>query len=203
MLAVGLVASSAAVLAVAPGASAHSVLLSSSPEDKATLSTAPTEVVLTFNEPIQGTTMQLAVTGAAETSVTTQKPTVAGTVITQKLPADLPNDVYTVAYRVISVDGHPVAKSLSFTVNDPSSTAAPITEGPPSGSDGKAAEPSASGSTSTLAKVLYVVLPLLAVLLLIGTIKTKVNYARRNPREADLPPPQMHSRPNITRDRES
>ena len=105
--------SMAGALFLAPGASAHSVLLSASPADGSSLSKAPSAVVLTFNEAIQSTTMEVAVTASSGVTVTREKATAYGAVITQQLPANLPNDDYTVAYRVISVDGHPVAASTT------------------------------------------------------------------------------------------
>lgn len=111
----------AVATAWAPAAGAHTVLLSSDPASGATLDSSPAQVVLTFNEPVQASTLQFAVTNSAGATVSQAPPAVAGTVITQPLPA-LPNDTYTVAWRLVSVDGHPVTDSLSFVLNDPDAT---------------------------------------------------------------------------------
>lgn len=109
-------------VALAPAASAHTVLLNVQPADGATIASAPSQVVLTFNEPVQSSTLQLAVTNSAGATVSKEPPAVAGTVVTQALPA-LPNDTYTVAYRLVSVDGHPVTATTSFVLADPDATA--------------------------------------------------------------------------------
>lgn len=105
----------------APSASAHTILLSATPADGATVSSAPAQVVFTFNEPVQSSTLQFAVTDANGTTVSKTAPTVAGTVVTQPLPP-LANGTYTVAYRLVSVDGHPVSATTTFVVADPAST---------------------------------------------------------------------------------
>ena len=208
----------AGVLALAPAASAHSVLLSSSPADGSSVGTAPTVVTLTFNEPIQATTMEVAVTATSGVTVNDEKATVAGAVITQKLPTNLPNDMYTVAYRVISVDGHPVSAAISFSVDNPSSTTAPL------GSTDKPYQVGgstqvASGETAMYAQVLYLAIPVLIGVLLLGLIKTRGRYRERNPKDegdgmaspfilprADAgreePKEHVHARPDIVRDRE-
>lgn len=204
-------------LVLATGASAHSVLLSASPADGSSLKTAPSVVVLTFSEPVQTTTMEVAVTATSGVVVTTEKATVVGAVITQKLPTNLPNDDYTVAYRVISVDGHPVSASITFSVNDPSSTTEPL------GSNNQPYQVGgstrvATGETALYAKALYVAIPVLIGLLLVGVIKTRGRYRDRNPRDegdgmaspfvltradaADREEPKehIHRRPDIVRD---
>jgi methionine-rich copper-binding protein CopC len=208
-------------VAVAPAASAHSILLSAVPAAGSELDGAPDEVVLTFNEPIQASTLQVAVTAASGASVTDGDPDVDGAVITQHLRTNLPNDEYTVAYRVTSVDGHPVRAALTFSVADSASTAPPLGAEATSGYYGdRDGTPAAQGETSLFAKVLYVALPLLTALLVFGVIRTRGRYRSRNPNDdgdamlspfavkrAALPPepkPQDHVyvRPDISRDPE-
>jgi methionine-rich copper-binding protein CopC len=209
----------AGLVVLAPGASAHSVLLSAVPADGSSLDSAPPVVVLTFSEPIQSSTMQLAVTASSGQSVIAEEATVAGTVITQKLPTTLPNDDYTVAYRVISVDGHPESAALTFSVNDPSSTAEPFGLNDRRYQVGGSTKV-ASGETALYAKILYPVIPLLILFLLVGLIKTRGRYRDRNPRDegdgmsnpfvlarADAADrvelkEHIHTRPDIIRDRE-
>lgn len=206
-------------LILAPAASAHSVLLSSSPGDGSSVPSAPTTVSLAFNEPIQASTMEVAVTASSRVLVTEEDPTVSGTVITQKLPPDLPNDTYTVAYRVISVDGHPVSDSVTFSVDNPSSTEEPLGANDVPYQVGGSRR-IAQGETALYAKVLYVALPALIGVLLLGLIKTRGRYRERNPRDegegmaspfilpradADTreePKEHVHTRPDISRDRD-
>lgn len=218
-LLLGLLLTSVGAVALAPAASAHSVLLSSDPADGSAVARVPATVVLTFNEPIQSSTMEVAVTASSGVSVTEVKATVSGTVITQPLPDDLPNDEYTVAYRVISVDGHPVSDTIAFSINDSRSTAEPLgAKDVPYQVGGSTKQ--AQGETATYAKVLYIALPLFILALLVGVITTRGRYRERNPRDegdhlanpfvltradADREPPKehIHTRPDITRDRES
>jgi methionine-rich copper-binding protein CopC len=133
----------ALVLLGAPSALAHTVLLSAVPANGATLTSSPSQSVLTFDEPVQASTLQLAVTASSGATVSASPPSVAGTVVTQSLPPDLPNDTYTLAYRLVSVDGHPVSNAITFIVKNPASSAAPVTSPAPSPSS------SQSGSSST------------------------------------------------------
>lgn len=218
-LLLGLLLGMFGAVALAPAASAHSVLLNSSPADGSGVARVPASVILTFNEPIQASTMQVAVTASSGVSVTDVDATVSGSVITQELPNDLPNDDYTVAYRVVSVDGHPVADSITFTINDPTVSAEPLGANDVPYQVGGSTRKS-QGETALYAKILYVVLPLAIGLLLLGVIQTRGRFRARNPKDegdgmaspfvlkradegAEQPKEHVHTRPDISRDRES
>jgi methionine-rich copper-binding protein CopC len=131
------------VLLGAPSALAHTVLLTAVPANGATLTASPSQIVLTYDEPVQASTLQMAVTASSGATVSQDKPSVVGTVVTQPLPPDLPNDTYTLAYRLVSVDGHPVSNAITFTVKNPASSASPVPSPSPSPTS------SHSGSSST------------------------------------------------------
>jgi methionine-rich copper-binding protein CopC len=129
-------------LVMATGADAHAALKSISPKDGASLTTAPTKVVLTFNEPISSSFATVTVTGA-DGVASAGKTVVDGVTVTQALAPDLANGRYTVTYRVVSEDGHPVSDKTTFTVaaaatpttsasetSVPSATPLPATPGP-------------------------------------------------------------------------
>jgi methionine-rich copper-binding protein CopC len=129
-------------LVMATGADAHAALKSISPKDGASLTTAPTKVVLTFNEPISSSFATVTVTGA-DGVASAGKTVVDGVTVTQALAPDLANGRYTVTYRVVSEDGHPVSDKATFTVaaaatptasasetSVPSATPLPATPGP-------------------------------------------------------------------------
>jgi methionine-rich copper-binding protein CopC len=82
------------VLGPAPLAAAHTELLSTTPEDGATLQAVPATATLTF-APVT--------------------PTVSGSTVTVPLTA-AGAGAYAVVYRVVSADGHPVSGRLGFTV---------------------------------------------------------------------------------------
>jgi hypothetical protein len=60
--------------------------------------------------------------------VHTLTPQVAGSVVRVRLPSTSLRGIYTLSYRIVSSDGHPVAGSVTFTVTDgpePVSSATP------------------------------------------------------------------------------
>ncbi|WP_433352779.1 copper resistance CopC family protein [Micromonospora saelicesensis] len=123
----------AAVLAVLvavliPGslAWAHNSLKTATPARDATVSSAPTEVTLEFMQRLDPAFTTIVLTDAAKRKLPTGEPVVTGAKSTVQVVGTLPNGTYTVAYRVVSVDGHPVQGSYPFTVADPASSAAPV-----------------------------------------------------------------------------
>lgn len=131
---------------VAPTASAHDQLISTDPPDGAMLDTAPSSVGLTFSEDVLDISTTVVVDGPNGPVPTT--PSVDGTTVSAPLPADLPDGAYTVTWRVVSSDGHPVQGTFGFTVQRSGAT-----DG--SGSTGTtgvaSAAPPASGSPAPTA----------------------------------------------------
>ncbi|WP_329106038.1 copper resistance protein CopC [Micromonospora sp. NBC_01699] len=105
----------AAVIAPSP-AWAHNSLRTSTPAKGATLDVPPTQVVLEFAERLDPQFTTIAVTTARGMAVTVGKPVVDGVRGTQALTQPLAAGTYTVAFRVVSVDGHPVQGSQVFTL---------------------------------------------------------------------------------------
>ena len=145
---------------MATGADAHAALRSISPKDGSSLATAPTQVVLTFNEPISTSFATVSVTGA-DGAVSAGKAAVDGVTVTQALAPDLANGSYTVAYRVVSEDGHPVSDRTTFTVaapstpptsssetSAPSATPLPATPRPTNAGPGSTVPDDAEGASS-------------------------------------------------------
>ena len=106
-------------LVAATGAQAHAALVSITPPDGAQLSKAPTEVVLTFDEPVSTSFAIVAVMDGSGASVSSGKARVDGAVVRQQLKPALKSGKYTVAFRVVSDDGHPVSDKTTFTLNLP------------------------------------------------------------------------------------
>jgi methionine-rich copper-binding protein CopC len=103
------------VLAVPmPPAAAHAELASSNPEDGATVQNVPPEVVLTFTEAVGEP--QVEVTASDGTVVSDGDPEALGATVTEPLTGDGPSGTYTIAYRVVSADGHPISDELTFDV---------------------------------------------------------------------------------------
>ena len=110
------------VTALTPGrAFAHAGLVSSDPAEGATLQSAPARVTLEFSEPIEAPAY-VVVTGPDSTTHQLEDPAVADAVVTQRLdPATLAaartEGAWTIAYRVVSADGHAVQGHVRFRVS--------------------------------------------------------------------------------------
>lgn len=114
----------ATLLAISP-ASAHSDLISTDPADGAVLDVAPTEVVFTFSEPLLPDFVRfirISPTGATEDAAIAAIDNNVARVI---WPAGLPGGEWTLEYRVVSQDGHPVNGSIFFSYPDAAPTPAP------------------------------------------------------------------------------
>jgi methionine-rich copper-binding protein CopC len=146
----GAVAALLAALLLAPSAHAHDYLVSSSPEQGATLAEAPTEVMLEFNTSIGQQFAQVAVVGTDGTGYAQGDPTVDGAVVTQAV-ADLPAGAgVTISYRVVSSDGHPIGGTVTFSIEGEGDEAAPAesTSESPDSAGTAAADTTATTATS-------------------------------------------------------
>jgi len=126
------------VMTGAPAASAHTSLISSSPEDGAVLPSAPTEVALTFDEDLLPGADVMALTDAQGNVIVTQPVTPDGPTVRLPWPPGLPAGEYQIGYRVVSGDGHPVDGAIVVTVNASSGAASPAGDAAPSASAGAA-----------------------------------------------------------------
>lgn len=102
------------LLFFAAPASAHTALTGSDPADGAEVA-APTRVTLTFNENVRSARIVIRPENS-EAEVQRGAAELDGPKAVQAVKGTLPNGKYTVGYRVISADGHPVTGVLSFTV---------------------------------------------------------------------------------------
>jgi len=100
----------------AGAAAGHAGLVASIPADGAALAAPPSSIELRFTEPVTPLAMRLF-TGAAA-PVPLAAPQGASDVMKLALPADLREGVYTLSYRVISLDSHPVGGSIVFAIGD-------------------------------------------------------------------------------------
>ncbi len=99
---------------------AHAELISISPADGEVVDVAPTEVVLTFSEPVSLTGGSVRVLDDSATDVSTGT-TLADATVAASLPDDLPDGTYTVVFEIISVDSHRIGGASVFHVGAPSS----------------------------------------------------------------------------------
>ncbi|MFR9775960.1 copper resistance CopC/CopD family protein [Micromonospora sp. MS34] len=109
----------ALLLAPATPASAHAVLLSTSPTASSVVSSGPSEVVLTFSEGVRAVSGKIRVIAPDGSRADRGEPSVKGAVLT--IPVDATaRGTYLVTYRVISADSHPVPGAFTFSVGAPS-----------------------------------------------------------------------------------
>ncbi|MGW7284242.1 copper resistance protein CopC [Streptomyces sp. NPDC054847] len=115
-----------ALLAGASPAAAHAALTGSNPKDGAVVATAPKEVTLTFSEQIAMGDDSIRVLEPSGKRADTAKVRDLGTGGTVAygvdLHAGLPDGTYTVAWKAVSADSHPVSGAFTFSIGAPSST---------------------------------------------------------------------------------
>jgi methionine-rich copper-binding protein CopC len=135
------------VISAAP-ASAHTALQGASPADGSAVK-PPTQIVLTYTEPVQFT--QVAVTDAAGRQYQSGKALNVDNTVTQNLSTTPPNGRYTVAWRVVAPDGHPVEGTYKFTVTGSSATA-------PAAAPAASNQPTSTSSGTSLWWIVLIVL---------------------------------------------
>lgn len=142
----------AALLALPAPAQAHDTLLSSDPEDGATLETSPEEIALTYSADILEVSPLVRITDESGTELAEIVPTVEGPVATATLTEPLPAGTHTVQWRVVSSDGHPIEGTFTLTVEqDPAEVAEPSDGGGDDAAATGAAEASDAGGAEQTA----------------------------------------------------
>ncbi len=137
----------AAVQVPAGPALAHNQLVSAKPARDAVLREAPAAVTLAFLQRLNPDATTIVVSDAGKRPVPSSAPAVKAATAKVTLDRPLDNGAYTVAYRVVSVDGHTVQGSYTFTVADPS--APPAATPPASAAAAVPSEAAPSGEAST------------------------------------------------------
>lgn len=108
----------ALLLALPAPAQAHSVLLGTTPEDEEQLATAPDEVTLLFNEDITALGTEVVVTTEDGEVVSEGEVEIKGPEVIQGLSDSRPAGAYTVTWRAVSADGHPISGTYVFTASE-------------------------------------------------------------------------------------
>ncbi|MFJ8539127.1 copper resistance CopC/CopD family protein [Streptomyces sp. NPDC093591] len=148
------------LLGVTGPASAHAALRATDPEDGTLLKSAPRHLTLTFTESVGLLDDSVRVLDPDGRRLRTGEPQHArggGDTARVTLPAKLAQGTYTVAWRVVSADSHPVSGAFTFSIGKRSLTTATVDTGP--------TEDPATKALYNIARYLAY----LAVALLIGT----------------------------------
>jgi copper transport protein len=101
---------------------AHAALVASDPADGAVLAKAPTELSLTFDEPVSPLILKLVEPDGRAAPL--GKPKLDGNRLLADTPPGLGTGSYVLSWRVISEDGHPVGGAVVFSIGMPSAGAA-------------------------------------------------------------------------------
>ena len=187
-------------VAMAPTTSAHANLQVSTPEDGESLEIAPEEIRLTFSEELFEELVEISILDAAGdlySTIEVEQTPPPGTDVIFPWPTQAPPGEYSIAYRVVSADGHPVTGTISFsyaaTAPEPSTPEPAPSDSTPSAesstpatspvasapSSSSATESSTSSSTDSSSGTTLVVL---GVVLLLGIIATSAIIARARQR---------------------
>ncbi|TDD72145.1 copper resistance protein CopC [Actinomadura rubrisoli] len=124
-------------MTVAP-ASAHTTLKSADPASGSTVA-PPAKLVLTYGDPVR--VPQVVLTDASGGRHEAGQAHAIDNKVTEGVSGTLPNGVYTVGWRVVATDGHPVTGSFKFTVKGSTGSTA-------SAAPGSSASPGAPTATN-------------------------------------------------------
>ena len=134
-MAAAVAALAALVLGAAP-ASAHASLVASTPDSGSVVQQRPTQVRLTFSEPVEaerGAVVVTAPDGTPLAGIRSSTDPKDRTTVVAALPRLLAPGTYRVTYRVLSIDGHPVGGEIRFAYREASGSLEAAKGGPGSG----------------------------------------------------------------------
>ena len=117
------------VVSTAGPAAAHAVLLRTDPAPQTTVKTPPTAVRLDFSEAVEAAFGAVRVFDVDGKRVDKGKIQMSQGRREVVVPANLPGGTYTVTWRVVSADGHPVHGGFQFYVGSPSTISAVAVKG--------------------------------------------------------------------------
>ncbi|WP_262849628.1 copper resistance CopC family protein [Mumia quercus] len=183
--AVGTALTAVALGVSAAPAGAHSALVDSTPREGQTLTAAPTTIELTYSEDVQEIGAFVALRDADDAVVAELEPRISGAVVTAQVPTTLAAGRYSVVWRVVSSDGHPIQGAIPFSVEgaapSPTPTPSPETTAPPAKADQTDAASEEDDSDGT--PVLVVALAAVAAVVALGTaalVARRRNRTRTN-----------------------
>ncbi|MFE9645479.1 copper resistance CopC/CopD family protein [Streptomyces sp. NPDC006365] len=107
-------------------ASAHSSVRDTDPREGTVLKTAPKQVTMTFTESVGISDDSIRVLSPDNRRMNAGAAEHAGgsDTVRVRLQDDLPEGTFTVAWRVVSADSHPISGAFTFSIGAPSATTA-------------------------------------------------------------------------------
>jgi methionine-rich copper-binding protein CopC len=100
-------------------AQGHSQLVSANPRPGSVLNSSPASVKLQFNEDLinlSASSNLITIQDSRGRAIETSATLVQGSLVSVSLPKKLRVGRYSVRWRVVSADGHPIAGRFSFTI---------------------------------------------------------------------------------------
>jgi len=172
-----LIALAAAVVLLAPAASAHDELVSTSPQDGSSV-TAPVQVALRFTQDLLAIGNRLRIEGPGPATNLSARAT--GPTLTASLDPDLPAGAYRVTWRAVSADGHPLSGAFGFTLTQPT-TARPEPTANETATAAVPSVPSVPEQAGTSGRLVL----LLAAVAAVGALAAGLGVAARRNRSHD------------------
>ena len=123
----GFLVLAAAVLGLAGPAAAHDAAESSSPAQGASLPAPPEQVSVAFNNTPLGIGASFSIKDASGTEWADGQVRIVDNMASQKLRPGAPAGAYTVSWRVVSSDSHPIEGTFGFTAAAAAAGTAPAT----------------------------------------------------------------------------
>ena len=143
---------SAALFSAAP-AFAHDVAESTSPANGSAVANVPDSVSVTFNNRPLLLGSQIQVNDASGRNWADGSVEIVDTVVSQKLRPGAPAGTFTVVWRVVSSDSHPIEGTFTFTAKAGSTTAGSGSAGAAPSVEVPTAGTAAPGATTTPEKL--------------------------------------------------
>lgn len=122
----------------ANSASAHDVLEATNPANGSTVATVPSALTMTMNNTPAAIGSQVQVLDAQGADMADGAVQVLDRTVTQAIKSGAPSGKYTVKWRLVSSDGHPIEGSFSFTATAASTGGAGANAAQTSGSQSSA-----------------------------------------------------------------
>lgn len=154
------------VLASSAPAQAHDSLESSNPADGSTVSAMPAKIELTFDHTPIAINSIVRVEDATGTDQADGPVQIVDNQVSQPVKPGAPEGKYTLVWRVVSSDGHPIEGTFTFTAGGPNTAPAAAVATPPAAAS--------SGLPGQL-----VVVGIVAGVLVIGLLVAGVMIRRR------------------------
>jgi methionine-rich copper-binding protein CopC len=169
----------ASLLAFSPqSAQAHDELISSNPATGATIEALPSAVELKLTNPPSGVGATIIVTDNTRTNWSDGPVSITNNIVTQPLRTGAPAGDYSVQWRVVSADSHPIEGTFPFTTTGTGTGTQSTPDAGPESSAEEEETVTASATDESLGSPIIVILAVV-VLGLLG-IGALIVVTRRN-----------------------